>query len=206
MTQSIALVAREMMRAAVATHEARTAAEVRREAADLLRRVIEADQVIHTRVDLTGPGTRVGIGAGRHEDRAPRRATGRDGQSFRLSMVTQLEGTVGTGWVLTRANHDFSAADVEAASVVLPQLTIMAQLEATKSDEVPLVRELTEREVVVLDLLAQGLSACALAHRLGISELTARKHLEHIYHKLGVHDRLSAVLCAQERGMLSHPR
>ena len=65
------------------------------------------------------------------------------------------------------------------------------------------VVELTSRELAVLHLLVEGCTALAMAHRLGISVRTVQKHLEHVYRKLGVGDRLGAVLTAQRVGLLS---
>ena len=65
------------------------------------------------------------------------------------------------------------------------------------------VVELTSRELAVLHLLVEGCTAVAMAHRLGISVRTVQKHLEHVYRKLGVGDRLGAVLTAQRVGLLS---
>ena len=59
--------------------------------------------------------------------------------------------------------------------------------------------ELTARELGVVLLLGEGMTAVAIAHRLGISPRTVHKHLENIYAKLGVSDRLSAVLRVQSR-------
>jgi DNA-binding NarL/FixJ family response regulator len=53
---------------------------------------------------------------------------------------------------------------------------------------------LTARERAVLALLSEGMTAVAIAHRLAISPRTVHKHLENIYAKLGVTDRLGAVL------------
>lgn len=66
---------------------------------------------------------------------------------------------------------------------------------------------LTPREIAVLALVADGLTAAAVAHRLLISERTVHKHLQRLYTKLGVHDRLAAVLRAQNLGVLraDHP-
>jgi DNA-binding CsgD family transcriptional regulator len=64
---------------------------------------------------------------------------------------------------------------------------------------------LTPRELAVLALVADGLTAAAVARRLLIAERTVRKHLEGVYAKLGVHDRLSAVLRAQSAGLLAAP-
>jgi DNA-binding CsgD family transcriptional regulator len=62
---------------------------------------------------------------------------------------------------------------------------------------------LTTREFAVLSLLADGRPASAIGHRLGISERTVHKHLEHLYRKLGASDRLSAVLTAHRSGILT---
>ena len=61
---------------------------------------------------------------------------------------------------------------------------------------------LTPRQLVVLTLLADGLTATAIGHRLLITERTVHKHLERIYAKLGVTDRLGAVMRAQRIGLL----
>ena len=53
---------------------------------------------------------------------------------------------------------------------------------------------LTGREREVVGLLAEGMTAVAMAHRLGVSRRTVEKHLENVYAKLGVRDRLAAVL------------
>jgi DNA-binding CsgD family transcriptional regulator len=61
---------------------------------------------------------------------------------------------------------------------------------------------LTGRERAVLSLLAEGLTATAIATRLGCSPGTVRKHLEHGYAKLEVHDRMLAVRRMEELGLL----
>lgn len=61
---------------------------------------------------------------------------------------------------------------------------------------------LTPREQAVLGLLVDGLTAGAIGRRPAVSERTVHKHLEHVYAKLGVADRLSAVLRAQDAGLL----
>ena len=62
--------------------------------------------------------------------------------------------------------------------------------------------QLTPRQVAVIGLLAEGLSAAAIGRRLHISERTVQKHLQRCYAKLGVPDRLAAVLRAQHIGLL----
>ncbi|WP_051085793.1 helix-turn-helix transcriptional regulator [Actinomycetospora chiangmaiensis] len=52
---------------------------------------------------------------------------------------------------------------------------------------------LTDREIEVLHLVALGGTNIAIARALGCSPRTVAKHLEHIYGKLGVHNRAAAV-------------
>jgi DNA-binding CsgD family transcriptional regulator len=61
---------------------------------------------------------------------------------------------------------------------------------------------MTPRQLSVLVLLSDGLTAAAIARRLEIGERTVHKHLEHVYAKLGVADRLSAVVRAQNAGLI----
>jgi DNA-binding CsgD family transcriptional regulator len=63
----------------------------------------------------------------------------------------------------------------------------------------------TPRELAVLDLLARGMTAAAIGRRLAIAERTVQKHLQHVYAKLRVTDRLSAVQRAQMIGILPRP-
>jgi DNA-binding CsgD family transcriptional regulator len=62
---------------------------------------------------------------------------------------------------------------------------------------------LTVREFTVLGLIAEGLTAAAVGRRLGIAETTVHKHLQRVYGKLDVRDRLGAVLRAQHLGLLA---
>jgi len=61
---------------------------------------------------------------------------------------------------------------------------------------------LTQRELTVLALLAEGLTADAIARRLDISPRTVHRHLQHLYRKLGTTDRLATVLRAKALGLL----
>lgn len=62
--------------------------------------------------------------------------------------------------------------------------------------------KLTPREVAVLGLLADGMTAEAIGRRLAISTRTVHKHTENLYRKLAATDRLMAVLRARELGLL----
>jgi DNA-binding CsgD family transcriptional regulator len=68
--------------------------------------------------------------------------------------------------------------------------------------EVATCMHLTPRELAVLALLARGLTAATMGRQLQIAERTVQKHLQRCYAKLGVTDRLAAVLRARNLGLL----
>lgn len=61
---------------------------------------------------------------------------------------------------------------------------------------------LSEREVAILDRLAQGLPNKQIARQLMVSEATIKSHLSHIYTKLGVDTRAAAVARAMEQRII----
>lgn len=64
---------------------------------------------------------------------------------------------------------------------------------------------LTKREAEVLFWISRDKSSADIAKVLGCCEGTVRKHLEHLYKKLGVQTRMSAVMAALEKlGLLRH--
>jgi len=65
------------------------------------------------------------------------------------------------------------------------------------------VRTLTEREVQVLELIAQGCSNLEITERLAISLDTVKSHVKHVFTKLQVRDRAQAVIAAYESGLVS---
>ena len=65
-----------------------------------------------------------------------------------------------------------------------------------------LVEPLTPREAEVLQLLAEGLTNRRIAERLGISEHTAKFHVNAILGKLGARSRSEAIAQAARLGLL----
>ncbi len=68
--------------------------------------------------------------------------------------------------------------------------------------EQQLVEPLSERELEVLHLLAQGNSNQEIAEVLVIALDTVKRHVTHIFEKLGVHNRVQAVARARALGLL----
>jgi len=94
----------------------------------------------------------------------------------------------------------FAQQTIEAVSRYRPGEGA-TEAEAGGSYPAPVPR-LTRREMEVLRLLACGTSLPAMARTLGITVTTVRNHIEHILGKLGVHNRLEAVVYAAQHKLV----
>jgi LuxR family maltose regulon positive regulatory protein len=86
----------------------------------------------------------------------------------------------------------------------------VARLLAAFGEEAPslspamdaLVEPLTEREMDVLRLIVAGLSNAEIAEELFVAVSTVKSHVNHIYGKLGVENRIQAVERARTLGLV----
>lgn len=105
------------------------------------------------------------------------------------------------GYLLKDAPPEQLFAGIRSVAGGAPALapSVAAMLMRRASSPEPRV---TEREVEVLELLADGLGNRELARALFVSEATVKSHLSHIYAKLGVDTRAGAVAAAIEQRII----
>ncbi|MEU3648127.1 response regulator transcription factor [Lentzea sp. NPDC034063] len=108
-----------------------------------------------------------------------------------------------TGYLLKEAPREELVRAVEAAArgqaVLSPTVATRLLGQVRKPAPAPL----SQRELEVLELIAQGATNREAGKRLFISETTVKTHLLHVYAKLGVNDRAAAVAAAFSRGYLT---
>jgi NarL family two-component system response regulator YdfI len=91
---------------------------------------------------------------------------------------------------------------VNAGLVVIAPESLPDLLQEVRPIAEALSEPLSERELEVLDVIAEGLSNKLIAHRLGISEHTVKTHVASIFAKLGAASRTEAVSLAIRRGLV----
>ena len=130
------------------------------------------------------------------------------GLDQQLSINFRLTRSGYRAYVLGRSGTDFSdddlsvAQQIQTAIVGLDRQTSLVRRMFQRSRTLCVDAGLTGREFAVLGLLDAGHSTQLIARRLGCSSRTVHKHLERIYRKLGVRDRVNALRIARLWGII----
>ena len=90
-----------------------------------------------------------------------------------------------------------------APSVTRRLLAQVVRRLPSQRDRPPELEELTAREHEILLLIARGYSNAEIASKLFLSELTVKSHVSHVLGKLGLRDRVQAVILAYEIGLVT---
>jgi DNA-binding NarL/FixJ family response regulator len=118
-----------------------------------------------------------------------------------------------SGYLLKDSSIDEVAQAIrvvaDGQSLISPSMAIklldeFKQMSRSDRQQVPSPR-LTERELEVLKLVAQGLNNREIAKRLFISENTVKNHVRNILEKLQLHSRMEAVMYAVREKLLDIP-
>jgi two-component system NarL family response regulator len=86
------------------------------------------------------------------------------------------------------------------ASKILAEFSLLAQKKGKKPSWED--HDLTEREVTVLRLVADGKTNKEIANNLDLSEKTVKNHVRNIFHKLQVYDRTQAAILGIRKGII----
>jgi DNA-binding NarL/FixJ family response regulator len=104
---------------------------------------------------------------------------------------------------LTRGIRTVAAGEaLLAPSVVRRLLNAFIRRPPPSSGPPASLQSLTERELQVLALVARGLSNPEIAAHLFLGENTVKTHVTHLLQKLGLRDRVQAVIVAYESGLV----
>jgi two-component system NarL family response regulator len=76
------------------------------------------------------------------------------------------------------------------------------QLEIAAQWSTPLTKQLTNRESDIVQLVAMGLRNAEVAEQLSIGESTVKTHLNNIFQKLGIRDRVELAVFALRQGLV----
>ncbi|CAM5622150.1 DNA-binding response regulator [Streptomyces avidinii] len=109
-----------------------------------------------------------------------------------------------SGYLLKDAPPEELAAAVRTAAAGQSALAPAVALRLMDRMRTP-AEALTKRELEVLQLVADGLSNLQISKQLFLSQATVKSHLVHIYAKLGVDSRTSAVAAAAVRRLIRTP-
>jgi DNA-binding NarL/FixJ family response regulator len=106
---------------------------------------------------------------------------------------------------LLSAVRAVAAGDAQLSPAVTKRLLdqVARRLPAAVDRDDALLDELTARERDVLRLLAVGMSNAEIGEALVVSEATVKTHVSSVLGKLGLRDRVQAVIYAYENGLVA---
>jgi DNA-binding NarL/FixJ family response regulator len=106
---------------------------------------------------------------------------------------------------LVRAVRTVAAGDAQLSPGVTKRLLdqVARRLPAAVQRDPDSLAELTDREREVLRLMASGMSNAEIASALVVSEPTVKTHVSSVLQKLGLRDRVQAVIYAYENGLIT---
>ncbi|MFF4424045.1 response regulator [Streptomyces sp. NPDC001549] len=163
-------------------------------------------------VDVVLMDLQFGPGPGMHGSEATALITARPGAPRVLVLTTydtdaDILAAVeagASGYLLKDAPPEELAAAVRTAAAGQSALAPAVALRLMDRMRTP-AEALTKRELEVLQLVADGLSNQQISKKLFLSQATVKSHLVHIYAKLGVDSRTSAVAAAATRRLIRTP-
>ncbi|MEU7736505.1 response regulator transcription factor [Streptomyces griseus] len=152
---------------------------------------------------------------------ATRRITSAEGSAVKVLVLTTFDldeyvyealRAGASGFLLKDASADELAHAVRVVAagdaLLSPNITKRLIVEFSRTAGAPRpplkarVKELTEREMEVLTLIAGGLSNAEISRQLIVAEQTVKTHVGRILVKLGVRDRTQAAVFAYESGLV----
>lgn len=168
-----------------------------------LARCLEPDFIL---LDVNMPGTKAAKVLAEVKQECP---------SSRVIILTAY-GDAGTALGLLKAGADGYVLKDEDPAMIVEAIRAVKQgkkwVSLAVDDQLRMIEEtepgsatgcaLTAREQEILSLLAAGLSNKEIAQSLHIAKRTVEYHVTHVLEKLGVENRLEAVLRAKEHGVV----
>lgn len=128
------------------------------------------------------------------------------GMEHQISVVYRRDPPAQRAFVVARGRTDFSDDDLAVARVVQRSLVAFdhqaAVVRRLTCPDVGTDLGLTGRQLAVLQLIGEGATTRRASRALACSPRTVEKHLENAYRRLGVKDRLNAVLLLRAAGVL----
>lgn len=122
---------------------------------------------------------------------------------IRILVLTTYDSERDIRRAMAAGANGYLLKDLPREQLIQAVLSMMTKPSAAPAADLPESHlALTDREIEVLGLVADGLTNRAVARKLGISEATVKTHLTHIYPKLNVPDRAAAVREAWEQGLV----